>query len=707
MRLAIDRRKLVLIGSALLIFLIALADWRSADNIPLGFLYLVPMLMLGRILKPWQTVVTAALCTLLAELYDPFTWDIRTGMPRDTLYFAAFVTVGIFVYTAHRNNQITLAHLHEIELQRNARQEAEEQLKILIESSPAAILTANTAGEILTANDAAHRILTLPANTLTTLNLQQFFPALANIARTAASDQVFRAVMQSRGYRADGETFLAEICFSTYRTNSGARLAALILDASEELRTREESSLHQMLAGSRIAVAAVSHEIRNVCGAISVVHQNLLRSQLLGENKDFEALGNLVVALEKIASVDLLQYPDEKLRGRPPLRSRRPQDRHHPRAHSKTNPRQPGISIPPSPPSGPTAPTSCRSSSTSPPTASAPYKPASRPRMLTIAARRTGNLVAVELIDNAGGVPHPEELFRPFQPGAHATGLGLYLSRAFARSFRRRAPLHRSIPGHASFTVTLPIASNPEEQLLVTQTILLIDDHTLLRESLVRFLAEEPSLVVAGHCATIPEARAILKEKLPSISSCSTTISVPNPAPIFSTSCALTANPARVLMLTAGMNPSARLPRSTTRRRRHRSQADRYPRSPRRNPHRRRNGGAWWPPETLSPTVLRKGPEPRTLTERQRLVLRAILDGLSNKEIAARLEVSETAIKASIQELFAKAGVRTRSQLVRAALERYPHHLAPLNWQPADQPRDIALSPLVPTPYIPTPSSVE
>jgi PAS domain S-box-containing protein len=454
MRLAVPRKKLVLPCAALLIVLIAFADWRSADNIPLGFLYLLPMLLLGRILRPWQTILTAALCTLLAELFDPFEWDLRTGVPRDTLYFAAFVTVGIFIYTANRNRI-------EIELQRNARQEAEEQLKILIDSSPAAILTANTAGDILTANDAAHRILSLPANTLTTRNLQQFFPALANIAHTAASDQVFRAVMQSRGYRADGETFLAEICFSTYRTNAGARLAALILDASEELRTREESSLHQMLAGSRIAVAAVSHEIRNVCGAISVVHQNLLRSQLLRENKDFEALGNLVIALEKIASVDLLQYPDEKsevdvLSVLDDLRIVVTPALLEDEIHSAWN-------------LDPTLPTvwadrtnllqiflnltinSMRA-----------LKASAVPRTLSITARRTGHLVAVELIDNAGGVPHPEELFRPFQPGAHATGLGLYLSRAFARSFG--GELHYTpVPGHACFTVTLPIASNPEE----------------------------------------------------------------------------------------------------------------------------------------------------------------------------------------------------------------------------------------------------
>ena len=51
--------------------------------------------------------------------------------------------------------------------------------------------------------------------------------------------------------------------------------------------------------------------------------------------------------------------------------------------------------------------------------------------------------------------------------------------------------------------------------------------------------------------------------------------------------------------------------------------------------------------------------------------MRGILDGLANKEIAWKLKVSESSIKAAIQELFHKAGVRTRSQLVRIAIEKH------------------------------------
>jgi two-component system, NarL family, nitrate/nitrite response regulator NarL len=78
--------------------------------------------------------------------------------------------------------------------------------------------------------------------------------------------------------------------------------------------------------------------------------------------------------------------------------------------------------------------------------------------------------------------------------------------------------------------------------------------------------------------------------------------------------------------------------------------------------------------------VLRQSEKPaeptRTkLTERERQVLSFVFEGLANKQIADRLHVSETAVKGSLQQLFAKTGVRTRSQLVRVALESYRDQL--------------------------------
>ena len=60
-----------------------------------------------------------------------------------------------------------------------------------------------------------------------------------------------------------------------------------------------------------------------------------------------------------------------------------------------------------------------------------------------------------------------------------------------------------------------------------------------------------------------------------------------------------------------------------------------------------------------------------TLSARELDVLKLILRGLGNKEIAANIGISESAVKNALQQLFAKNGVRTRSQLVRVALEHY------------------------------------
>ncbi len=59
------------------------------------------------------------------------------------------------------------------------------------------------------------------------------------------------------------------------------------------------------------------------------------------------------------------------------------------------------------------------------------------------------------------------------------------------------------------------------------------------------------------------------------------------------------------------------------------------------------------------------------LTQREQAVLKGVFEGLTNKEIGARLSISESSVKAVLQQLFEKTGVRTRSQLVRIALEKH------------------------------------
>ena len=453
-------KKSVLIRSGLLIIAIAFLDSRLVNELPLGFLYLLPMLMVGRVLNPLAIGAVAALCTFLTELFDAFAWNLRTGLPRDVLYFAAFFCVGLFVCEINRNRQVAIRHLHEIELQRDARRHVEEQLRVLIESSPAAIVTTDSDGIVLMANEAAHRMLTLPSGSLPGRSIHRYFPSLSNISRRDTGQQLFRAVMQSRGQREDGEVFLADICFSTYRTDTESRMAAMILDASEELRTREESSLHQILAGSRIVVGALSHEIRNVCGAIAVVHENLSRSGLLARNKDFDALGNLVLALERIADVDLRQSTDQvaevdlpsvledlrivitpSLREEDITSSWTLQPDLPPVWADRSNLLQVFLNL---------TTNSIRALSQT------------KDKHLSITTIVEAHRILVEFTDNGGGVDYPEQLFHPFQQGAQSNGLGLYVSRAFMRSFGGELR-YRALPGRACFVIELSPVSQPNK----------------------------------------------------------------------------------------------------------------------------------------------------------------------------------------------------------------------------------------------------
>jgi two-component system sensor kinase FixL len=460
-------RTAVMTRAALMTAAIAVVDWRIDGNIPLGFLYLFPMLLAGSVLTRWQIAASSAFCTLLTELFDSFDWYSPAALPRDILIFAAFFCMGLFVYEVVRSRQTAFHHTLEIEREVQARSEAEEQLKVLVESSPAAVFTTNSEGIVLLANEAAHRLFVIPPGRLPGRSIHEFLPSLANVLSPKSSNgsaaqnnhdkrQPFRTAMQCRGRRQSGDVFLADIWFSTYSTSAGARLAAMVVDGSEDLRNREELSLHQLLAGSRILVGAVSHEIRNVCGAIAMAHANLSKSAALAANlagnKDFEALGDLILALEKIAAMDLRQMADQAcsvdlsslleeycIVVEPALRE---QDIRL------------SVEIEPGLPLVWADRQSLLQVLLNLTKNSERAMSRENLRELTIDARREKQRITIRFRDTGCGVAHPERLFRPFQQQAEATGLGLYLSRAFMRSFRGDLR-YEPEPAGSSFIVDL------------------------------------------------------------------------------------------------------------------------------------------------------------------------------------------------------------------------------------------------------------
>src|SRR5581483_7834384 len=186
------------------------------------------------------------------------------------------------------------------------RREAEEQLTVLVESSPAAILTLDRDGRVLAANQAADRLFGMTSSeSLRGRSIDRYLPVLADALRLESGPEGFRTAAQCQGRRDSGQVFLAHTWFSSYRTPSGPRLAAIVVDSSEEMREREEFNLRHLMKYNRIAAAGVSHEVRNLCGAVSMLSVNLRDKHHLAGDEDYEGLVSLVNGLQRVASFDL------------------------------------------------------------------------------------------------------------------------------------------------------------------------------------------------------------------------------------------------------------------------------------------------------------------------------------------------------------------------------------------------------------------
>ena len=445
-------RTAVLLRAAFMVAVIAVVDWRIEGNVPLGFLYLFPMLLFGSVLNRGAIAFAAAVCALLTELFDSYDWVSLVAIPRDILIFAAFLCMGLFVYEAGRSRQLAQRHLEDIERGAKARAEAEEQLKVLVESSPAAVFTSTSDGRILLANEAAHRLFGVPQGSLAGRSVHEFLPSLGNVPAPDKDHAPFRTAMQCRGHRASGEVFLADLWFSTYQTSAGARLAAMVVDTSEDLRNREEIGLNQLLAGSRILVAAVSHEIRNVCGAIAMAHSNLARGGSLNGSKDFEALGSLILALEQIAAMELRHTTDQV--ASVDLSSLLEELRIVVESALSEQDVRLNWNVAASLPSVQADRQSLMQVFLNLTRNSERAMRGRELRELTITTETGARRVSVRFRDTGCGVSYPDRLFRPFQQQAAATGLGLYLSRAFMRSFRGDLKFEPE-PDGASFVVEL------------------------------------------------------------------------------------------------------------------------------------------------------------------------------------------------------------------------------------------------------------
>jgi two-component system, LuxR family, sensor kinase FixL len=420
-------RLLALAG--LMASIIAAIDWWIKPYVSLGFLYLFPIMIVSGFFSRTQIVVTSLLFAVL---------DFRNFPEDETLVHIIFSSAGLmgtglFVSEIVRGRRLALKHIEELREQFNLRVDAEGQLQTLVDSSPAAIVTIDWSGKILLANQAAQQLLAPDLESLQEHSISSYLPTLQTVLHSETK-RSFRTALQCKGSKSNGDVFLAGVWFSTYTTMSGPRLAAIIVDLSEDLRNREDLSLSHLLKNSRILIAAVAHEVRNLCSAMLVVHKNLSGVKELEHNEDFRALSLLIQSLERMsvlemgsspvanaAVVDLISVLDESriLIDNAYQESKMTVEWHVAKSlplvwADRYGLVQVFLNL-------------ARNSQRA--------MQSTDTKQLSVTATEEKNRVVIRFQDTGVGITSPRNLFRPFQAGSDSTGLGLYMSRAIMKSF--------------------------------------------------------------------------------------------------------------------------------------------------------------------------------------------------------------------------------------------------------------------------------
>jgi len=198
--------------------------------------------------------------------------------------------------------------------------------------------------------------------------------------------------------------------------------------------------------------------------------------------------------------------------------------------------------------------------------------------------------------------------------------------------------------------------------------LLLLDDQALFRASLGRLLASKPGLEVVGECGSSAEAIGILGSSPVDIVLLDFAHATGDDG--FLSAARRNGYQGRFLIVAAGADALT----SAAAIRRGASGVFLMSEAPDRLVQAITlvANGAVWLDRQIIHILANESAAPRSssvLTEREQKVLLGILGGLTNKRIGQNLGLSEGSVKASVQQLFYRTGVRTRSQLVRAALE--------------------------------------
>jgi DNA-binding NarL/FixJ family response regulator len=199
----------------------------------------------------------------------------------------------------------------------------------------------------------------------------------------------------------------------------------------------------------------------------------------------------------------------------------------------------------------------------------------------------------------------------------------------------------------------------------------LIDDHGLFLESLGHLLGAESDLEVVGLCSTYGEGLEVLARREVDLVLLDLTVEAKR-SEGFITAARQAGYRGRFLIVTAAIDAT----RSVAALRTGASGIFMKGNTSRRllQAIRLVAAGEAWIDQSVIDLIADRYPQRKPhslqdLSTMEQTVLNGLLEGLTSREIGALAGISESHVKSVVQQLFDKAGVRKRSQLVRVVLE--------------------------------------
>ena len=267
-------------------------------------LYAIPVAVFASTSDRAAAVAFGLACSVVSEAFGNHA-HLPGAVPRLIFGFIAYAGLSLLIVEVILRRRLATEAMYQLRQEAAARAQSESDLISILDSSPVGFLLVSADGGVRRVNRQAARMLRLPEESSGQVDVMSLIPALRNFLKSEFLQSASPLMMETEAWRQDGEAFLCRIWLSCDESRRAGAISLAIADVTEDVRTAEVNGLQDLLAGSRVMLGALSHEIRNVAGAVAMTARLVKRMDGEQARPEVEALATLASGLENLASGQL------------------------------------------------------------------------------------------------------------------------------------------------------------------------------------------------------------------------------------------------------------------------------------------------------------------------------------------------------------------------------------------------------------------